>query len=208
VGNYLLLNGDVKVEAEGSIEFDIAACHNDVSPVKVSASREFKMKSGEIEEPLNEQYELTDLKKAVTSCSAERSLEMSLKGEVKVNGSAIYGGQGHAYLNSLWAVAWIADCKLSDSSTEGQDSYSIGSRFGGWFTLPPEILEEFGKTDAGELILMANTLMKDKLQEMLQSEDIPSPITDPKGAEAKLTEILKDWLDYVQTEWGIFEETE
>jgi hypothetical protein len=172
----------------------------------VEASREFEMKNGELEEPHDMKFEETEVRVGTASCSAKKRVEISLEGDVKIDGSAEDGGDGSARLNSIWAAAWVAGCEHG----EGEDYESeqiYGCDFGGWFTIPADLLEKYSTDDAGNLRVMIEKLLGGKLNEMVKQANVTSPLTDPKATERELKEVLKDWLEYVRNEWSLFELT-
>jgi hypothetical protein len=199
VGNWLFVNAHVEVETEGEMTFEVGNCGENT--IEAQASRELEIKSGELEEPFDKEFERVGFKKGLASCSATKGLEIKIEGEAKkVRGKAYWGGEGNAYIDSLWAAAWVGACV----PREGEEHIQTGFKFNALFTVPDETLRQYDLVDGAVIRKMIVGWMETELQDMLDDAAIQSPLDDPKVAELRLKDILAEWFKAVQEKWGIF----
>ena len=198
VGRWLWVNADVDVEVEGKFDVTVGTCGT--QSIDAMASRKLEVKSGDVEQPLGDEYTESHSRKIVESCSAPRELKIVIKGEGKASGQAYDGGEGNAYLDSLWAAAWVCCCQTES----GEKRNNFGFTFKALFTIPPEVEEKHQDVASGVMRKTIMNWMRNDLQARLDGAAIPCSFDNPKPTEDKLKEILTKWMEATGKQWHLF----
>jgi hypothetical protein len=213
IGNWLLVNADVEVLAKGWMDFEIGECEYPQSKIEVDARRHLEVEDGDFKEPSDKRFERKDVRSNAGTCTAESEMTIKVWGDVGVEGSAKYDGDGYANLNSLWAVAWVLACEHGAPGDAGYlKEQESGYRWGAWFKVPDEVRAQFpSDTTLADTAAMRNyvTVLLDEKLKTLISETFEgtqySPLDSSTTTESKLKAVLEEWYKYVQEKVGLFE---
>lgn len=207
-GKKLFAKADVEVEAEGGMNYTIGSCQP--GSVKASASMVLEVEKGEVEKPNPAVYVNARLSRRIGTCTSSGELNIDIDSEVSASGKAKDGGEGVAYVDSLWAAAWVWCCKAEDDGDHpGEPSpIQFDSTFGARFVIPPPLRYEHQEMDANGIRNLVEETMTSKLDDLLlqgaQAGTLPCPAEDPQGAEEALKNILQEWLANIQDKFGLF----